>query len=198
MIYICTHLDKPAYNLNCEYQIIKNDSTEFKNNIAETGNKYRHLRGIYNLYKNYELPDEIGIFQQKRYLGATTIPEGYDIVVPKPFFAWQIYAQFNHHHNINDLNLVRQIINDKSFDEYLFMNNNLETYWDNMFIMKKDDFNKYCEFLFDVLFEFDKKTNYENDGYPYCAYLGERIGSYWIYKNIDRSKIFLADRLEVS
>ena len=44
MIYICTHLDKPAYNLDCEYQIIKNDSTEFKNNIAETGNKEKYPR----------------------------------------------------------------------------------------------------------------------------------------------------------
>jgi hypothetical protein len=32
-------------------------------------------------------------------------------------------------------------------------------YATNMFIMKVEDFDKYCNWLFDILFEYDKQNN---------------------------------------
>ena len=36
-------------------------------------------------------------------------------------------------------------------------------YYGNIFIMKKEDFFKYCEFVFDILFEFDRRNNFTSD-----------------------------------
>ena len=36
-------------------------------------------------------------------------------------------------------------------------------YVGNLFIMKKKDFFKYCKFIFDILFEFDKRNSFRSD-----------------------------------
>ena len=33
----------------------------------------------------------------------------------------------------------------------------------NLFIMKTKDFYNYCKFMFDILFEFDKRNNFTSD-----------------------------------
>ena len=82
-------------------------------------------------------------------------------------------------------------------------------YFCNLFIMKKDDFLKYCEFMYDVLFEFDKRNNYTSDedllkyskklhNNKYVqlyqsrleAFLSERIGNIYYYHNFKRIKMF--------
>ena len=55
----------------------------------------------------------------------------------------------------------------------------------NMFIMKKEIFHKYCEWLFDILFETEKRldmTWYSVEEYRVMGYLAERLcGIYYTY-----------------
>jgi hypothetical protein len=183
MIYICKHTDF-NYDLPVPHEIINNRDYNLSDN-------WRHLRGIRQIYDRQDLPEEIGIFQDRRRLNDLTIPEGYEIVVPNNFCPCQIRYQYMKCHNIEDLNVAEEIINEKDFTDYINIQNNQECYWDNMFIMNKLDFNNYCKFLFDVL---DKKTELVGDR-DNC-FLAERLGSYWIWKNIPKDKILVSKRIE--
>lgn len=183
MIYICSEIE-PSYTLDCEHEIIDN-------NLCSLSDQYRHMRGIWQLYNRTELPDEIGIFQKRRALPVMAMPEHFDVVVPEcdgPCVMRDQYIECAPYANIaypeRDFDLIEHIIAEQSFSEYIRMPNNFECYWHNVFIMRKNDFKRYCEFVFDVLFEKDRHVGPQDD-----CFLAERIGSYWIWKNFDRDKI---------
>lgn len=95
--------------------------------------------------------------------------------------------------HIEDLDAVIDIIHEKypEFDEYVDAYLNDKYAYDcNMFIMKKDIFNKYCEWLFSILEEAEDRINTINYGiqeYRVFGYLAERLcGIYFTYlKNKD-------------
>ena len=186
MIYVCTHKEEPAYELDCPYEIVHN----YNSGLPET---YRHLRGMLQILM-HPLPDEVGIFQHRRYLSVTTIPEGYDVVVPNNFAGpMQVYLQYSWWHHVEDLDLVEKILDDKDFSSYLRINNNNECYWDNMFIMRKTDFIRYSNFLFSTLNEYVKRKGDARD----VCFLAERLGSYWIWKNITKERRYVVRTIEI-
>ena len=190
MIYICTETT-PSYRLNYEHQLIDN-------NLCSFSDQYRHLRGMWQLYHYTDCPDEIGIFQKRRYILINKIPENFDVVVPECIWPCTIRDQYiacgpSGHgiHAERDINLIESIIADQSFSDYIRIKNNPECYWHNMFIMKRDDFKKYCEFMFMVLFEKDRHVGPQSN-----CFLAERIGSWWIWKNFAKEKIYAAQIAE--
>lgn len=74
----------------------------------------------------------------------------------------QQYASSGYLHE-KDLDIMMDVLKEKYPEFYpyaiSFMSGH-KSYLNNMFIMKKDIFNKYCEWLFDILFECDKRINY--------------------------------------
>lgn len=188
MIYICSHKpDKIPYKLDCTYKIVDNNCS----NLSEN---YRHLRGMKLILENENpLPDEIGIFQNRRFMEYGYIPEGYDIVVADDFSPFQLKLQYASCHNIKDIEIAEKIIG-PDFTKYINIPYNREAYFHNMFIMKKTDYQKYCEFLFSVLAEHDILADSDVDD----AFLAERIGSYWIWKNIPKDKIYVANTITVN
>ena len=57
-----------------------------------------------------------------------------------------------------------------------------------MIIAKKEYFNNYCEWLFDILFELEKKidlSNYDEYNKRIFGFLSERLLNVWLYKNKD-------------
>lgn len=123
------------------------------------------------------------------------IIRSFDIIMPLPenmfISAYKHYAQ-SKHHRIDDLETVREIIREKypdfneAADEYL---NSSKLFFGNMFIMKKELFNDYCNWLFDILKEFDNRRDfslYNSKELRVNGYLGERLlGIYvtWLKKN---------------
>lgn len=87
-----------------------------------------------------------------------------------------------------DLDITLKILKQKypefseTADEY--MESNI-AYEHNMFIMKKEIYRKYCEWLFDILFEVEKHidtTWYSVEEYRVMEYLAERLyGIYYFY-----------------
>lgn len=185
MIYICSHNpDKIPYKLNCPYEIIDNNNSELSEN-------YRHLRGMKQIWEMKNLPDEIGIFQHRRYLECNCIPEGYDVVVSNDFPPFHMKNQYASCHNVKDIEIAEKIIG-PDFIKYINLPNN-KGYYHNMFIMRKSDYQKYCEFLFSVLTEHDILAGSDVDDDK----LAERITSYWIWKNFPKDKIFQAKTITV-
>lgn len=100
-----------------------------------------------------------------------------DIFVPKPFKMTQtVWDNYCTGHQEQDLCAVREILKDGSpaifeaFEETLASK---EIYLGNIFLMKRNLFNEYCEWLFDVLEKLEKlKLNREYYSPYQSRYLG--------------------------
>ena len=122
------------------------------------------------------------------------IIEKYDIIAPTQGKFEEdnltLYEQYNiaKVHKIEDLDLVLSII-DRDYpemsqiaDEYI---HSTKGYFCNMFIMKKDIFQKYCQWIFPILEEHEKRrdlSSYDKETYRVSGYLAERLcGIYLTY-----------------
>lgn len=121
----------------------------------------------------------------------------YDVVTMRPCMLNtvsrnSVYDQFEKNGvklHAKDLSIIMDIIHDKfpSFDsianDYIYKGNKL--YLFNIFIMKKKFFFSYCEWLFTILEEFEKRVDmkdYSIEAYRTPGHLGERLfGIYYTY-----------------
>lgn len=74
--------------------------------------------------------------------------------------------QYKMCHNVKDLMTVQKIIEDYYPDYINDINETMSRQWmypRNMFIMRKADFLKYCEFIFGVMKKFDEIMNFHTD-----------------------------------
>lgn len=84
-----------------------------------------------------------------------------------------------------DLAVLLDIIKERYPEYYETAVNYFESslgYFCNMFIMKREIFHEYSKWLFDILFEHEKRrdyTNYDITGYRVSGYLGERLFGIW-------------------
>ena len=188
MIYICTHKEV-AYTLDYDHVVIDNN----KSKLPED---YGHMRGVYWLWKNVDLPDEIGIFQQRRYLDINYIPEGYSCVSSNASIlnlpeCVSVREQFSKNSNVLYMDVLENIIG-QDFAYYVRNYPCMKMLIHDMFIMKRDYFNRYCEFIFDVLKKKDDIT-----GPTENRFLSERLTSYWFWKNFKQEEIFLANSITI-
>ena len=87
------------------------------------------------------------------------------------------------------MRIIQQIIEEKgdakfinAFEDVMFRNNKLIHY--NMFIMKWDDFNNYCNWLFPILKEAEKRidiSHYNVIQKRIWGYMAERLMNVWLY-----------------
>lgn len=115
----------------------------------------------------------------------------YDIIVPKGENMYlpvrEHYAMAEFHHE-KDLRLVEAIVREKypayipAMERYL---TGSICYFGNIYIMRKTVFQNYCEWLFDILAEFDRRadtTGYSAQELRVDGYLAERLlGVYYTY-----------------
>lgn len=125
------------------------------------------------------------------------IAKGVD-VTKMPVYSKSVYNQYEQAGDlhIKDYDCMLQIINEK----YPFLNKAAQSYTNgtklyscNMFIMKDELFKEYSEILFNILEEFEKRTDmslYSREGYRTTGHLGERIlGIYYTYiKSLNKYK----------
>lgn len=122
----------------------------------------------------------------------------YDAVVPKPLMLQQtVKEDYATNHNIEDLEVVEKIINEK-YQSYanplkVFLNGNILIPY-NMFIMKVDDFKEYTKFIFGVLDEYlnvidaDKLKKVKDS--KVGEYLAERLTNVFLIKKYTKMKTF--------
>ncbi len=84
----------------------------------------------------------------------------YDFIAPKPIKTASVYEHYEKAHDVNDLEAVRKIIENRfkeyarAADKYLFGS---QEYLYNMFVFDKPTFFRYCEFVFGVLKEAESR-----------------------------------------
>ena len=192
-------------------------------NISEKNPFYSELTAIYWAWKNLDV-DYIGLVHYRRHfkteknkhkkeknriqLVATQkeiekLLEETDVILPKKrnYYIESIYSHYEHTMYIETLNEAKNILQEK-YPEYLLEFNRLHkrtsAHMFNMFIMKKNILDRYCTWIFDILFELEKRINPNNYSPFHARYLGrisECLLDVWInvnevtYKELDTVNI---------
>lgn len=114
-----------------------------------------------------------------------------DIILPKKreYFIENLYSHYKHTMYIEPLDETRKIIAEKC-PKYLKEFDKLKTrtsaHMFNMFIMKKEYFDRYSEWLFDILFELEKRVDvkqYEKFHARFFGRVSELLLDIWINTN---------------
>lgn len=85
----------------------------------------------------------------------------------------------NRHHSM-DWNILLDVMSEKVVnfsDAKMFFDNSNQARWGNMFFMPKDVFDEYCTWLFDILFELEKRVEVSHDNYQsrVFGFISERL-----------------------
>ena len=121
----------------------------------------------------------------------------YDVLVAyKASFAETVEEQYKNcpFHTEKDFDDLKQFIKERYSKDFNVFNDYIhghEAYFANMFIMKKDLFFQYCEFLFDICFGIHKNLNYkdrDSQALRAVGFLSETITGFY-YKKILKEQI---------
>lgn len=168
-------------------------------NIANLNSSFCELTALYWIWKNdkssvkgichyrrfYTLDHRLLDIEQAKY-----ILDKYDIIVPKKYWLLStVEKHYKKHHNYVDLQNIKTIIINK-YPEYKdslkYVMNSRYTYPYNMFIAKDEVFNQYCEWLFDILFQYKNSNVIQySDKYQERVYgfISERLLNVFLKKN---------------
>ncbi|TWT27717.1 DUF4422 domain-containing protein [Planomicrobium sp. CPCC 101110] len=181
-------------------------------NISIKNQSYCELTGLYWAWKNLDC-DYIGLCHYRRYfttkkakrksktefdnfnsiLNEQEIKElmgNSEILLPsqRNYYIETIWSHYKNAHHIKDLQETQNII-EKLYPDYLNSFNEVmsgkKLHLYNMFVMKKSDFDSYCEWLFTILFELEKRTDLTTyDAYQkrIFGFMSERLFNVWIHK----------------
>jgi hypothetical protein len=180
-------------------------------NISYKNENYSELTGLYWAWKNVNC-DYIGLCHYRRYFATTSIfgiinnqnsklnqilkkqdvekiLQNYDAILPKKrnYYIETIWSHYKHAHEIKDLEETKKILQE-FYPEYIesfnWLMGRTEAYLYNMFVMKKSDFDRYSEWLFNILFELEKRIDISNyDGYQkrVFGFISERLFNIWLH-----------------
>ena len=188
----------------------KDDSGD---NISDKNYSYCELTGMYWLWKHSN-SDNVGISHYRRYFSNMSdlaldtelmlhkdigvakekyldnALKKYDWIVPrrKELYA-KVYDNYDACHHIKDLKVTRQVISEKypeyvkSFDK-LMDQDKISCF--NMLYTSKRNYDKYCEWLFNILFEVEKRidiTSYSQYQKRVFGFLAERLLNVYLIQN---------------
>lgn len=187
-------------------------------NISEKNPLFCELTGIYWAWKNLNC-DYVGLAHYRRYFTMKSknyqkkngelnsvltyaelselLKNNYKVFVPKKrnYYIETIYKHYSHTFSEDHLLQTKAIL-DKKYPEYNNawnkVMNSTSAYVFNMFIMNKVLFNDYCEWLFDILFELEKRIDVSNMTDFEKRYIGrvsERLFNVWLEYKIEKGDI---------
>ncbi len=126
----------------------------------------------------------------------------YDIILPEEYKVHPVglpentissYEFYKRSHKKQDLDIVIDIIK-KYYPEFVpamddYLSDNKSIFF-NMFIMKKEIFNSYCSWLFDILFKSEKFIKISEDNYQkrVFGFLAERLLNIYIRYLVNKDK----------
>lgn len=180
---------------------VRDDSGD---SIAEKNPNYCELTALYWIWKNTKENDNIGLCHYRRFFTnfifsqkpisikkIERLLKNYDIIVPQTFswFDCTVKEWFLMTDGYEkDVDNLREIISDL-YPDYLsaydlIMDGN-EAFYFNMFVMSYKLMDNYCEWLFSILFELEKKTDlseYTATEARIYGFLSERLFNVWVKK----------------
>ncbi|QQP83821.1 DUF4422 domain-containing protein [Pediococcus acidilactici] len=191
---------KRNYKPGIDYQ--RDDDGE---NISEKNPNYNELTAIYWAWKNLDA-DAVGLVHYRRFLSkkrksdlenilnkreVEELLAKTPIILPKKrkYYIETNYSHYIHAHHQEPIDVTRKVIVDK-YPEYLDafdqMMKRTSAHMFNMFVMKKELFNEYASWLFDILTQVEKQidiSEYSVQEARVFGYLAERLMDVWILTN---------------
>lgn len=179
-------------------------------NISDQNCYFSELTGLYWVWKNVRDVEYVGTCHYRRYLlkharkeagafahgGVFTAQEiisvlaQYDVITTKNLqLNYSYYEGFASHHKILYLDETAQVIADRHPEysaDFMRLVHEKHTYFGNMLICKKARYDSYCAWLFDILFELQRRVPVvENDSYHrrIFGFLSEFLQYVWIVHN---------------
>jgi hypothetical protein len=180
-------------------------------NISSRNANYCELTGLYWAWKNLDC-DYLGLAHYRRHFTvlrgtsdrrdvmsldqARSILANNDVLLPTKRNYWieSNYTQYVHAHHKEDLDTTREIIMErypkyiKAYDSSMKKTTGHRF---NMFIMKKELADAYCAWLFDILFELEKRldiSEYSANDKRVFGFVSERLLDVWLETNGIKSK----------
>lgn len=200
-IYLPLHVGKEKSQIQLNIQ-----SDNEGENISEKNPNYCELTGIYWAWKNLGA-EYIGLSHYRRYFCVKrkkdkfesvltgeqlqSLLEDTDVILPKKrnYYIETNESQYLHAHHSEGWQEMCSIIR-KDYPQYIpaldKMRNSTKGHRFNMFIMKKEYFDAYCEWLFDILFQVEERIDisaYSPAEARVFGYLSERMLDVWIDTN---------------
>lgn len=169
--------------------------------ISEWNRYYGELTGVYWVWKNIEDADIVGICHYRRFFlnekrelmtqaEYEAILKEYDIIVPHSMKAEGCYRDYYASaHNVEDLLAVGRVIQEKYSDYYPYFEAALAGdtyYYGNLMVTSKELFQSYAGWLFDILFEVEKRidvSGYDLYNQRVFGFLSEQMLKVWIDRN---------------
>lgn len=200
-------------------------------NISLKNPNYCELTALYWAWKNLQC-EYIGLCHYRRYFTMQNLVKRkmkidnkldliltknqveellskHDVILPQKrnYYIETIETHYKNAHHIEDLKKVEEIIEidyPEYVDSFKSVMNGKTLHLYNMFIMKKYDFDNYCEWLFNILFELEKRvdiSNYNNYQKRIYGFLSERLFNVWVIKqglNIQETPVLNMEKIEWS
>ncbi|MCH3987858.1 MAG: DUF4422 domain-containing protein [Lachnospiraceae bacterium] len=160
-----------------DFGYVRDDTGE---NISSKNPEFSELTAVYWAWKNLSA-DYIGMVHYRRYFSVSkkgknpfdnimTITEAekilkdHVIIVPQKrhYFIESLYSHYANSLEGNHLVLTKQIIHDKCPEYLQTYDKVMKRTWGymfNMMVMRSDYYDAYCKWLFDILFELEKKID---------------------------------------
>lgn len=174
-------------------------------NISNKNATYNELTAIYWAWKNLEA-DAVGLDHYRRYMSETRekniesvltkaqvekLFESTDIILPekRKYYIQNNYQHYVHAHHAKPLDETRMVLKDlypdylESYDDLM---GHTSAHMFNMFIMKRNKFDDYCEWMFAILEELETRIDIsEFDTYErrVLGFISELLLDVWINKN---------------
>jgi hypothetical protein len=213
IIYMATHNQKCSYiddyivpiqvGKALSEEKIETVGDDTGDNISLKNGVFCELTALYWMWKNTN-HKYIGLYHYRRRFNLnkdeiTSIINDNIILPKKKKFRMSLEQQYIKEHGENDWNVMIEALKEcypeyYKFSEKVFKNNVL--YMFNMFVMNKEVFNKYCEWIFPMLFKIEerlksaKKNNYQK---RYAGFMAERL--FTLYVQYNKFDIFEANVL---
>ena len=146
-------------------------------NISAENCYYSELTGLYWIWKNVHTYKYVGTCHYRRYLlneqekifteaEYLELLKDYDLITTKRVVLNNSYHYgFATNHNIHALDMTGEVIKElypEYYDTFVQLVNGTETYFGNMIVTSKKWFDTYCEWLFHIFFEVQKRICLEN------------------------------------
>lgn len=192
----------------------RDDSGE---NISSKNPHYCELTGLYWAWKNLK-NEYIGLVHYRRNFtlksqsilrvgrtaqeclkdalsqeDASKLLDEYDVIVPirRKYYIETIYSHYSNTHYQEHLDVTREIIKEK-YPDYLKCYDNVMKrtmgHMFNMYIMKKTLSDEYCEWVFDILFELEKRfgeMNYSQFQGRFYGRVSEILFNVWLDRQVE-------------
>lgn len=194
-------------------KILSNDDfgyigDETGENISSKNPNYSELTALYWAWKNhyFDSYDYCGLVHYRRYFKGSLLFEtdsilsnkeigiylkDVDVLLPKKrnYYIETVRTHYVNAHYIHDLEMTREIIS-QQHPEYIeafdFLMKQRKLHLSNMFVMKREHFDQYMKWLFDILFKLEKSVNISDyDGYQgrIFGFISERLFNVWLVHN---------------